>query len=242
MELKENERIDDLQLNDLKIIQNEKYFCFDLDSVILSDYVKEIHKGSNILDLGAGNGILELLLSAKIENSKITGVEVQEELYEIAKRNIKLNKLENRIQMKKMNVKEIDGKEKYDVVITNPPYKKQGTGLLNNEDSKAISRHEILGNLEDFIKAGSISLNDKGTIYMVHRPERIVEIFECLTKYNLEPKELTLVCSRVGSSPFSVLIKAVKNGNSYLSIRAPIYIYGENGQYTGEVEEIFIKK
>lgn len=242
MKLRENERIDDLQLNNLKIIQNKNYFCFGIDSVLLSDFAKEIHKGSDILDLGAGTGILELLLSAKIENSKITGIEVQKEIYEIAKRNIELNSLENRVQMKNINIKDIDGSTKYDAVVTNPPYKEAGTGLLNNSDLKVIARHEILANLEDFIKIASISLKDKGSIYMVNRPERIADIFEYSRKYKLEPKTIKFVYSKVNTAPTLILVKATKNANKYLKVQKPIYIYEENGKYTKEILEIYDKR
>lgn len=203
MELREDERIDDLELNGLKIIQNKRWFCFGIDSVLLADFAKEIHKGSNILDLGAGNGILELLLSAKVENSKITGIEVQNEICEMAKRSIKLNKLEDRIEMKNINVKDIDSKIKYDAIVTNPPYKESGTGILNDTKIKLISRHEILGNIEDFMKAGSLALKDKGYMYMVNRPERLADIFEYGRKYKLEPKELKFVCSKVRNCTYS---------------------------------------
>lgn len=242
MKLNEDERIDDLEINNLKIIQNKKYFCFGIDSVLLSDFAKEIHKGSNILDLGAGNGILEILLSAKIENSKITGVEVQEEVCKIAKRNIKLNKLKERAQIININVKDLEENIKYDAVVTNPPYKEIGTGLQNEAREKLIARHEILGNLEDFIEKGSKSLKDKGAMYMVNRPERLVDIFETSRRYNLEPKELRMVYSKVNSNPVLILIKMVKGANRYLKVREPLYIYKQNGGYTEEILKIYGKK
>lgn len=241
MKLNDNERIDDLELNNLKIIQNKKLFCFGIDSVLLSDFAKDIRKGSSILDLGAGNGILELLLSAKIENSEITGIEVQKEVYELAKRNIEFNKLGKRVKLQNMNVKEIDGKIKYDAVVTNPPYKEENTGILNASNSKVISRHEVLGKLEDFIKCASISLKDKGTMYMVNRPERLVDMFEYSRKYKLEPKELKIVYSKANSNPTLVLVKFIKNANRYLKVGKPLYVYKENGEYTDEILEIYNK-
>ena len=242
MKLNEDERIDDLEINNLKIIQNKKYFCFGIDSVLLSDFAKEIHKGSNILDLGAGNGILEILLSAKVENSKITGVEVQEEVCKIAKRNIKLNNLEERVQIININVKDLEENIKYDAVVTNPPYKEAGTGLQNQARAKLIARHEILGSLEDFIEKGSKSLKDKGTMYMVNRPERLVDIFEISRRYDLEPKELRMVYSKINSNPVLILIKMIKGANKYLKVREPLYIYKENGEYTEEILKIYGKQ
>ena len=242
MELNEDERIDDLEINNLKIIQNKNWFCFGIDSVLLSDFAKEIHKGSNILDLGAGNGILELLLSAKVEKSTITGIEVQEEVCNMARRSINLNNLEDRVNIKNINIKELEEDVKYDAVVTNPPYNENGTGLKNDKETKIIARHEILGNLEDFIKSGSINLKDKGSMYMVNRPERIADIIEYARKYRLEPKELRMVYSKVNSNPVLILIKMVKNANKYLKVREPLYIYNENGEYSEEILKIYGKE
>lgn len=241
MELKENERIDDLQLKGLKIIQNKEWFCFGIDSVLLSGFASEIHKNSKILDLGTGTGILALLLSAKVENSKITGIEVQKDVAEMAKRSVLLNNLEDRIDILNINVKEIINDMQFDAVVTNPPYKESGTGLTNENCVKVISRHEIEGNLEDFIQAASIALKDKGSMYMVNRPERLIDIFEYCRKYKLEPKEMQIVYSKINSKPSLVLIKATKNANRYLKVREPLYIYNDNGEYTDEVLKIYNK-
>ncbi len=241
MELKENERIDDLQLNDLKIIQNKNWFCFGIDSVLLSGFASEIKRDSRILDLGAGTGILELLLSAKIENSKITGIELQKEVADLAKRNVILNNLENRVEILNINIKKMPSNMLFDAVVTNPPYKEKNTGLVNNNNIKLISRHEIEGNLEDFINVASKALKDRGTMYMVNRPERIVDIFEFCRKYKLEPKELQLVYSKIKSKPVLVLIKSIKNAKKYLKVKEPLYIYDDDGNYTKEVLKIYNK-
>lgn len=242
MELKENEKIEDLEIDGLKIIQNKDWFCFGIDSVLLSDFAKEIHKNSNILDLGAGNGILELLLSAKVPNSKITGIEIQEDVCEMAKRTIKLNKLEERIEIKNINIKDLKSDIKYDAVVTNPPYKENGTGLKNESIAKLIARHEILAELEDFIRVGSKCLKDKGAMYMVNRPERLVDIFIYARKYSLEPKKLRFVFSKINSKPVLILIKLVKYAKKYLEIKEPLYIYEEDGKYTKEIMEIYNKE
>ena len=241
MELKENERIDDLQINNLKIIQNKNWFCFGIDSVLLSGFASEIKKNSKILDLGAGTGILELLLSAKVEGAKIVGAEVQKEVADLAKRNIKLNNLENRIEIINENIKKIPLNMQFDAVVTNPPYKEKNTGLVNNNNIKLISRHEIEGNLEDFIYSASNVLKDRGTMYMVNRPERLVDIFEYCRKYKLEPKELQLVYSKVKSKPVLILIKATKNARRYLKVKEPLYIYDNDGNYTEDILKIYNK-
>lgn len=242
MKLNENERIDDLEIKNLKIIQNKNWFCFGIDSVLLSDFAKEIHKGSSILDLGAGNGILELLLFAKIENAKITGIEVQEDVCEMAKRSIKMNNLEDKITIKNINIKDIKEDQKFDAVVTNPPYKEEGRGLQNEKGPKLIARHEVLANLEDFIRIGCENLKDKGAMYMVNRPERLTDIMEFSRKYKMEPKELRMVYSKVNSNPVLILIKMVKNANKYLKVREPLYIYDENGNYSEEILKIYGKE
>ncbi len=241
MELKNNERIDDLQLKNLKIIQNPDWFCFGIDSILLSGFAKEIHKNSRILDLGTGTGILAILLSEKVENSKIIGIEVQEEVADMARRSVKLNKLEERIEIINSNVKDLNYNLEFDAVITNPPYKEKNTGLTNDNNIKLISRHEIKANLEDFIKTSSKALKDKGSLYMVNKPERLVDIFEYCRKYKLEPKVLRMVYSKINSKPTMILVKATKNANRYLKVDTPLYIYEENGNYTEEVLRIYNK-
>ena len=242
MELKENERIDDLELNNLKIIQNKNWFCFGIDSVLLSDFAKDIHKNSNILDLGAGNGILELLISAKVEGARITGVEVQREVCEMANRSILLNNLNDRVQIKNLNINDFDDDIKYDAVVTNPPYKESGQGLKSVEIAKLIARHEELASLEDFIRIASMCLKDKGAMYMVNRPERLVDVFEFSRRHKLEPKELRMVYSKVNTKPVLILVKAVKNANKFLRVQEPLYIYDENGEYSEDVLKIYNKE
>ena len=157
-EILENERIDDLEFKGLKIIQNKDGFCFGIDSILLSDFAKEIKKGSKVIDLGTGTGIIGILLCMKTELSKIMGVEIQKEVYDMAKRSIKLNNLENKFEIINENIKNLENiieTGTFDAVVTNPPYKKIGTGLTNENEKKLISRHEITANLEDFIKVSS---------------------------------------------------------------------------------------
>lgn len=242
MKLNENERIDDLEINDLKIIQNKNWFCFGIDAVLLSDFAKEIHKNSKILDLGTGTGIIAILLSAKIDGSKLTGVEVQKEVFDMAKKSVELNNLGERIELINKNIREISFNGIFDAVVTNPPYKEKNTGIANENIFKLISRHEIEGDLEDFIKTSSKALKDKGSMYMVNRPERLIDIFEYCRKYKLEPKALRMVYSKVNSKPTLVLVKATKNANRYLKVDKPLYIYEENGEYTEEILRIYNKE
>lgn len=244
IKLKENERIDDLEFKDLKIIQNKDGFCFGIDAVLLSDFAKNIKKGSKVLDLGTGTGIISILLCGKTQLKNVTGVEVQEEVYDMACRSAKLNNLEDRFDIVNeniLNLENIFGNNSFDVIVTNPPYKKKNTGITNEDEKKLISRHEILANLEEFIKISSKMLKDKGEFYMVHRPERMVDIFSLMRKYKIEPKEVRLVFSNEKNPPKMVLIKGVRNGGEYLKFRENLYIYKEDGSYTDEILKIYGK-
>lgn len=243
--LKENERIDDLEYKGLKIIQNTEGFCFGIDSVLLSDFAKDIKRDSKVIDLGTGTGIIGILLCAKTEISQMIGVEIQKEVYDMAKRNIKLNKLEEKFTLMNINIKELVGRQeigKFDAVVTNPPYKKENTGIQNDNEKKLISRHEIAANLEDFIRISAQLLKDKKDLYMVHRPDRLVDIIELLRKYKLEPKKIQFVHPKQGKAPNLLLIKATKNANPFLKVEKPLYVYKENGEYTDEILKIYGKK
>ena len=225
IELKEDERIDDLEYKGLKIIQNKNGFCFGIDAVLLSDFAKEIKKGSSVLDLGTGTGILGILLCAKTELSNITGVEIQEDVFEMAKRSIKLNNLENKFSVINEDIKELEKKlelQSYDAIVTNPPYKKNSTGLKNDNEYKIISRHEVKCNLEDIVRVSSKLLKNNGKLFMVHRPERIKDIIINLNKYKMQIKEIRFVHPNVNKKPNMVLIKAVKGGGDFLNVQEPL--------------------
>lgn len=242
--LKENERIDDLQINNLKIIQNKEWFCFGIDSVLLSDFAKKIKSNSNIIDLGTGTGIISILLTPKTKPKKIIGVEIQNEIAEMAQRSILLNKLEDKIEIINEDIRNLDkilDLESYDAIVTNPPYMKMDTGLMNENSVKLISRHEIKCTIEDIAKISFRLLKNNGTIYMVHRPDRLVDIMEIFRKYKLEIKEMRIVYPKKEEQANLVLIKAVKNAKPFLKIDKPLYVYNNDGTYTKEILEIYNK-
>lgn len=242
--LKDNERIDDLQINNLRIIQNKGGFCFGIDSVLLTDFAKKIKKNTKIIDLGTGTGIIAILLTAKIKAASILGVELQKDVADMATRSVKLNNIDNKVQIVNENIKNLDKILKlgtYDVIVTNPPYMKKNTGAKNINNSKLISRHEIECTLEDIAMISFKLLKNNGEIYMVHRPNRLVEIMEIFRKYKLEIKELRLVFPNENSQANLVLIKAVKNARPFLKILEPLYVYKENGEYTDEILKIYNK-
>ena len=244
IKLEENERIDDLEFKNLKVIQNKNGFCFGMDAVLLSDFAKNIKRNATVLDLGTGTGIIPILLCGKTELKKIIGVEIQEEVAKMAKKSILLNSLEGRFEILNCNIKELNKiykKQTFDVIVTNPPYKKQNSGIVNENEKKVISRHEITANLEDFIKIAKDLLKDKGEIYMVHRPERLVDILELMRKYRIEPKVLKMVCPNKNKEPNLVLIKGVKNAKPFLKIEKNLYVYDTENKYTKEILEIYNK-
>ena len=181
MELKNGERIDDLQFKNLKIIQNKNGFCFGIDAVLLSDFAKNMKKTNTVVDFCTGTGIIAILLSGKVEKiKKIYAVEIQEDVAEMASRSVKLNKLEEKIEILNINLKETIKYLKtgtVDAITVNPPYKPIKSGIINEEDSIKIARHEIHCNLEDILNQASKLLIFGGSFYMIHRPERLVDIF-----------------------------------------------------------------
>ena len=244
VELKKNERIDDLEFKGLKIIQNEKGFCFGMDSVLLSDFAKNMKNNSTVLDLGTGTGIIPILLCGKTNLKKVVGIEIQQDVANMAKRSSQLNNLQDRFEVVNTNIinlKNIYEKQSFDVIVTNPPYKKENTGITNENEAKLISRHEITANLEDFISISKDLLKDKGEFYMVHRPERLVDILSLMRKYKIEPKILKFVSPNKNKEPNLILIKGIKNANSFLKIEKNLYVYNEDGKYTNEILKIYNK-
>ena len=245
IKLKENERIDDLEFKNLKIIQNKNEFCFGIDSVLLSDFAKDMKSNSLVLDLGTGTGILPILLSKKTNNNKFIGIEIQKKISDMASRSVKLNNLENKIKIINEDINNLNNiyeNNSFDVIITNPPYKKNNSGLKNKNEGKMISRHEIKCNLEDIIIASKNMLKDKGVLYMVHRPERIADICELLRKYKIEPKIIKFVYPKIDKEANLVLIKAIKNANKFLKIEKPLIVYNENEKYTDDILKIYNKR
>ena len=244
IELKDNEIIDDLELNNLKIIQNNNGFKFGIDSILLSDFAKKIKKDSIVLDIGTGTGIISILLSAKTEANKIIGIEIQREVADMAKRSVILNKLENKIEIINDDINKIENyfeNNYFDVIVTNPPYQKNNTGLKSENEKNLISRHEIKCTLEDIIKKSFKILKDKGEFYMVHRPERLVDIMYLMRKNKIEPKELRFVYPKISDKPNLILIKGIKNAKQFLKVEKPLIIYNEEGIYTKEVLSIYGK-
>ena len=235
------ERVDDLHRKGYKIIQDPKKFCFGIDAVLLSGFAT-VKKGENVLDMGTGTGIIPILLEAKTEGNHFTGLEIQEESVEMARRSVKLNGLSDKIDIDQGDIKDVLSMYKlasFDVITSNPPYMNDGGGLKNDFTPKAIARHEILCSLDDVIKGAAKLLKNGGRFYMVHRPHRLSDIMFKLRENKLEPKKLRFVYPYIDKEPSMVLIEAVRNSKSWLKVMAPLIVYNSDGTYTDEVYKIY---
>lgn len=239
--LKEGERLDDLGRKGYRIIQNPTTFCFGIDAVLLTGFAK-IKSGAKVLDMGTGTGIIPILLEAKTEAEHLTGLEIQEESADMARRSVSLNDLDTKIDIVNGDIKEasaIFGKGVFDVVTCNPPYMIGAHGLTGENDRKTIARHEVLCTFDDVAREAATVLKPGGTFYLVHRPFRLVELFLTMSKYHLEPKRMKLVHPFVDKEPNMVLIEAKKGGNSRIAVESPLIVYKEPGVYTDEIYDIY---
>ena len=239
--LKENERLDDLQRNGYQIIQNPEKFCFGMDAVLLSGFARA--KESDIcLDMGTGTGIIPLLMEGKYHCARLTGLEIQEESADMARRSVALNGLSDKIQIITGDIKEADRIFKsasFDCITCNPPYMIGQHGITNPDAPKAIARHEILCTLEDVVSQAAKLLKPGGRFYLVHRPFRLAEIITSLTSHKLEPKRMQLVYPYVDKEPNMVLIEAVRGGRSRMTVEKPLIVYEKPGVYTPEIYDIY---
>lgn len=239
--LKENERLDELQRNGYQIIQNPEKFCFGMDAVLLSGFAK-VKPGGTVLDLGTGTGIIPILMEAKTPASHLTGLEIQEESADMARRSVALNGLSDKITIVTGDVKEADSLFKsasFDVITSNPPYMIGEHGLRNPDEPKAIARHEVLCTLEDVVSQAAKLLKPGGHFFMVHRPFRLAEIICTMTEYKLEPKRMQLVYPFVNKEPNMVLIEGVRGGKSRMTVEKPLIIYEKPGVYMPEIYDIY---
>lgn len=234
-----NERIDDLNLNGKKIIQNTDYFCFGIDSVLLANFVSSNSSKNVVVDLCSGTGVISVILTQKKKLHKIYAVELQDEMYNLLKRNIKLNNLEDCIYPFKANIKDYYLDKKVDIVVCNPPYKEIGTGIKNENTVKYIARHEKECTLEDVFKCSSKILKQKGKLYLVHKPQRLVDLISLARKYNLEAKNIRFVYPKFNSSASIVLVEYVFCGGNEINVLPPLIEYDEFGNYTEEILDIY---
>lgn len=235
------ERVDDLMFNGLRIIQKEKGFCFGMDAVLLAGFVRAKNAGS-ILDLGTGTGVIALLLAGRYPTAKLTALEIQPEMAEMAERSVKMNDLTDRVSVVCGDLckhKEILPPSQWDVVTCNPPYARMCEGTCSAREHINLSRHEAACTLEDVVAAGSYALNNGGRMALVIRSTRTTDLFCALRANRLEPKRARLVCSRIGARPKLMLIEAIKGGASSMEWEPPLIVYDEQGSYTPELLKIY---
>ena len=235
--LKQEERLDDLQVNGYEIIQHPGKFCFGMDAVLLSNFAR-VKKGESALDLGTGTGIIPILLSAKTQGERFVGLEIQEESADMATRSVLHNGLEEKIKIVNGDIKEaveIFGPASFDVITTNPPYMIGQHGIANASDAKTIARHEVLCTLDDILRQSAKILRPGGRFYMVHRPFRLAEIFSKIVELKIEPKRMRMVHPFIDKEPNMVLIEGTRGGNSRMTVERPLVVYKEVGIYSDEL-------
>lgn len=244
-------RIDDLNLNDKKIIQNTDYFLFGMDSVLLANIVKS-NKNKTILDLGTGVGVIPIILSQKTNYKRIIGIEIQKEMYDLAIENIQYNKLEDEIDILNLDLKDINKirnkivditkKDTVDIIVSNPPYKPKGTGSENKKNVKYIARHEIKCTLEDIFYTSHKLLKFGGKLYLVHKPERLADLITIARKYNIELKRLIILQPTKTKRASIILLEYVYGGGNECKIEPVIFEYDEELNYSKQIKEIYNKK
>lgn len=228
--IKQGERLDDLQIAGLELIQDPEKFCFGVDAVFLSDFAK-VKPGETVLDMGTGNGIIPILLSAKTKGKHFTGLEIQTETAEMARRSVRYNHLEDKVEIVTGDIKEAAEIFKpafFGVITTNPPYMLAEHGLRNPDDAKAVARHEVLCSLDDILRESMRLLQDKGRFYMIHRPFRLTEILIKMNHYKIEPKRIQFIYPHIDKEPAMVLIEGVRGAKPRVTVEPPIIIYDKS--------------
>ena len=246
VKIKEYERVDDLNLGNLRLIQNPKQFCYGVDAMLLADFAtKSIKKGARVMDMCSGNGVITLLLTHKSAAQTITGLEIQESVAEMAGRSIALNGLNDRANIVCGDLKEATktfGKSVFDNVVCNPPYKEYGGGLISGSESAAIARHEIKCTLEDVIESSAALLAPGGKLSIIHRPERLVDLIILMKKHKIEPKRLRWIYPSYKKAATMILIEGAYGGRPKLITEPPLFVYEENGEYSDELNIIYERK
>lgn len=231
-----------LNYKNMKIVQNTDWFSFSLDSVLLSNFVKLTKKTVKIMDFCTGNAPIPLILSQKT-NADIIGIELQKEIYDLAKKSIEINNLSSRIKLYNMDIKELTKMyetDTFDLITCNPPFfQVNKLSKINDNSIKSIARHEIKVNLNDIFLLARKLLKNNGSICMVHRTDRLIDIIDSMRSNNIEPKRIQFVFPKINSDSNIVLIEGTKNGNSGLKVLSPLYVHDSNGDYLEEIKKMF---
>ncbi len=237
----QDETLNHLLAGNIKILQKKKGYRFSIDSILLAHFIR-LKEGQRIIDLGTGSGVIPIILASKVKSTEIWGVEIQEELAEMARRNIEMNYLQGRVHIltgDARNLADFMELGKFDIALTNPPYRKIRTGRINPKMEKAIARHEITGSIADMVKIAFRLLRPKASFYLVYPAVRIVDLITCMRESQLEPKRLRLVHPNVRKGAQLILVEAIKGGGQRAEIYPPLFINDLNGQYSEEMRSIY---
>lgn len=236
-----DETLDDLQLKGIHVIQKKDAFRFGVDAVLLANFAK-IKRGASVIDLCSGTGIIPFILAGKTEARTIKGIEIQDDMVDMARRSVLFNRLGDRVEFVDRDLKDIQFVKtlsKVDIVTVNPPYKLRNSGIINLNDKNAIARHEICCTLEDVIRCAKTVLKDNGRMYMIHRPDRLADIICTMREYKIEPKLIKMIHPNIKKAPTMVLIEGQNYGGTFLKWEAPLYVYNLDGSYTKEIDQIY---
>lgn len=239
--IREDETLDDLQLKGMYIIQKKDAFRFGVDAVLLANYAK-IKRGMRVVDLCSGTGIIPFIIGAKTEASDIIGVEIQEDMVDMANRSAEYNGVSDKIHFicgDLCDKEFLSGLPKADIITVNPPYKLANSGIVSADKKNAIARHEICCRLEDVIAASRYLLKDSGRMFMVHRPERLADILCLMRAYKMEPKTIRMIHPDYTKAPNMLLIEGQRDGGAFLKLEPPLYIHNPDGSYTKELRSIY---
>lgn len=236
-----DETLDDLQLKGIHIIQKKEGFRFGVDAVLLANFAK-VKKNATVIDLCSGTGIIPFIIKGKSQCGVIKGVEIQGEFAEMANRTAMYNNFSDEIKFIEGDLKDkelLKSLGRVDIVTVNPPYKVYSSGILNDSDKNAIARHEVCCTLEDVIVAARTLLKDNGKFFMVHRPDRIVDIFTLMRKYKIEPKRIRFIHPKPGKAPNILLVEGQRDGGTFLKIEDPLYVHMEDDSYSEEIKAMY---
>ena len=238
---RDGETVDEILGGRLRIIQKKRGYRFSLDALLLAHFAA-LQEGDDLIDLGTGGGIIALILAQRFRCGRVLGIDIQDEIVAIAKRNVVLNGLAGQIQIRRGDVRRPEflcEPQSFSAAVFNPPYRRLRSGRMNPDPEKAVARHEIAGTAVDFLAAAVYALRPEGRVYAIYPATRMVQLLARMRDFRIEPKRLRLVHSRPGGSGAFVLVEGVKEGREGLRVLPPLFIHKEQGGYTPEMTEIF---
>lgn len=235
------ETVDGILVDRLRIIQRKRGYRFSLDALLIAHFA-DLRNGDDLIDLGTGSGIIALILARRFDCGRVLGIEIQDELVAIAKRNVVLNGLDGRMEIRRGDVRcpeTLCGPQSFSAAVFNPPYRRLRSGRTNPDPEKAVARHEIQGTVSDFLTASVHALRPEGRVYAIYPAVRMIELIARMRECRIEPKRLRLVHSRLGGRGAFILVEGVKGGREGLNVAPPLFVYRDAGGYTPEMAEIF---